>query len=54
MPVAATTPVLTLGRVATAHGIRGWVLVQSFADPPDSLLDHDEWQWQRRTARSAR
>jgi 16S rRNA processing protein RimM len=35
---------LTLGQVATAHGIRGWVLVRSFADPPDSLLDHDEWQ----------
>src|SRR5262245_52493577 len=35
---------LTLGQVATAHGIRGWVLVRSFADPPDSLLDHGEWQ----------
>jgi 16S rRNA processing protein RimM len=35
---------LTLGQVATAHGIRGWVLVRSFADPPDSLLDYDEWQ----------
>jgi 16S rRNA processing protein RimM len=37
-------PMLTLGQVATAHGIRGWVLVRSFADPPDSLLDYDEWQ----------
>jgi 16S rRNA processing protein RimM len=35
---------LTLGQVATAHGIRGWVVVRSFADPPDSLLDYDEWQ----------
>jgi 16S rRNA processing protein RimM len=35
---------LKLGQVATAHGIRGWVLVRSFADPPDSLLDYDEWQ----------
>ncbi len=35
---------LTLGQVGTAHGIRGWVLVRSFADPPDSLLDYDEWQ----------
>jgi 16S rRNA processing protein RimM len=35
---------LTLGQVATAHGIRGWVLVRSFADPPESLLDYDEWQ----------
>jgi 16S rRNA processing protein RimM len=37
-------PTLTLGQVGTAHGIRGWVLVRSFADPPDSLLDYDEWQ----------
>jgi 16S rRNA processing protein RimM len=35
---------LKLGQVSTAHGIRGWVLVRSFADPPDSLLDYDEWQ----------
>lgn len=44
MPAVATEPVLTLGQVATAHGIRGWVLVRSFADPPDSLLDYEEWQ----------
>jgi 16S rRNA processing protein RimM len=35
---------LTLGQVATAHGVRGWLLVRSFADPPDSLLDYEEWQ----------
>jgi 16S rRNA processing protein RimM len=45
MPRAAEPePTLTLGQVGTAHGIRGWVLVRSFADPPDSLLDYDEWQ----------
>ena len=44
MPAPAAAPVLTLGQVATAHGIRGWLLVRSFADPPDSLLDYDEWQ----------
>jgi 16S rRNA processing protein RimM len=44
MPAPAAAPVLTLGQVATAHGIRGWLLVRSFADPPESLLDYDEWQ----------
>jgi 16S rRNA processing protein RimM len=44
MSAPATEPLLTLGQVATAHGIRGWVLVRSFADPADSLLDYDEWQ----------
>jgi 16S rRNA processing protein RimM len=37
---------MTLGQVATAHGVNGWLLVRSFADPPDSLLDYDEWQLQ--------
>jgi 16S rRNA processing protein RimM len=40
----ANSPWLTLGQIATAHGIRGWLLVQSYADPPDSLLDHPIWQ----------
>jgi 16S rRNA processing protein RimM len=44
MPAPAAAPVLTLGQVATAHGIRGWVLVRSFADPQESLLDYEEWQ----------
>lgn len=44
MPGATPGPMLTLGQVAAAHGVRGWVLVRSFADPPDSLLDYDEWQ----------
>jgi 16S rRNA processing protein RimM len=35
---------MRLGQIATAHGIRGWLLVRSFADPFDSLLDYDEWQ----------
>ncbi len=37
-------PALTLGQVGAPHGIAGWLLVRSFTDPPDSLLDHEEWQ----------
>jgi hypothetical protein len=37
MPGEDTGPALTLGQVGRPHGIRGWVLVRSFADPPDSL-----------------
>lgn len=46
MTSRAAGSMMTLGQVATAHGIRGWLLVRSFADPPDSLLDHEEWQLQ--------
>lgn len=43
MPGADAGSMLMLGQVGTAHGVRGWVLVRSYADPPDSLLDYDEW-----------
>jgi 16S rRNA processing protein RimM len=35
---------MTLGQVGAPHGVSGWLMVRSFADPPDSLLDYDEWQ----------
>ena len=44
MPGADTGPALKLGQVGSPHGISGWLLVRSFADPPDSLLDQEEWQ----------
>jgi 16S rRNA processing protein RimM len=37
-------PWMTLGQVGAAHGVNGWMMVRSFADPPDSLLDYDDWQ----------
>lgn len=44
MPGAEAGPALTLGQLGSPHGIRGWLLVRSFADPPESLLDHGQWQ----------
>lgn len=32
-----------MGRVATAHGIRGWVKVQPYTEYIDSLLDYETW-----------
>lgn len=32
-----------MGRVASAHGIRGWVKIQPFTEYLDSLLDYDTW-----------
>jgi 16S rRNA processing protein RimM len=34
---------LELGRVGSPYGIKGWVHVQSFADPPQRLLKIREW-----------
>jgi 16S rRNA processing protein RimM len=30
-----------------AHGLRGWVRVESYTDPPDSLLQHRRWRLRR-------
>lgn len=38
-----TGDLLTVGRIASAHGIKGWVNVQSFTRPADNLLEHDCW-----------
>jgi len=36
---------VVLGRIGAAHGIRGWVRVQSFfTDPPEALLDYGAWR----------
>ncbi len=35
---------MVLGRVGAPHGIRGWLRVQSFADPPEGLFEHQPWR----------
>lgn len=38
---------VVLGRIASAHGVRGWLNVQSFADPPEGLLNYPLWRVRR-------
>ncbi|HVN98897.1 MAG TPA: ribosome maturation factor RimM [Steroidobacteraceae bacterium] len=33
-----------LGRVLGPAGVRGWLKVQSYTDPPENLLRHRSWQ----------
>jgi len=32
-----------MGRIASAHGIRGWVRIQPFTEYVDSLLEYQTW-----------
>lgn len=32
-----------MGRVAAAHGIRGWIKIQPYTEHLDSLLDYSSW-----------
>ena len=34
---------LKLGRVIGAHGVRGWLKIQSHTEPPENLLRHRVW-----------
>jgi 16S rRNA processing protein RimM len=34
--------VVILGKVAGAFGVRGWVKINSYTDPPDNILEYEE------------
>lgn len=38
---------MVLGRIAAAHGIRGWLRVASYTEPPDALLEYPHWLLRR-------
>jgi len=35
---------IEVGRLGAAHGVRGWLRVQSFTDPPQRLFEWPLWQ----------
>jgi 16S rRNA processing protein RimM len=37
---------IEVGRLGAAHGVRGWLRVQSFTDPPQRLFEWRTWQLQ--------
>ena len=43
---------LELGRIGSPYGVKGWVHVQSFTDPPERLLKYREWMLQTAHAAS--
>ena len=38
-----------VGRLGAAHGVRGWLRVQSFTDPPQRLFEWKRWRLQSGT-----
>ena len=35
--------VIRLGRITGAHGVKGWVRVESFTEPKTNLLHYESW-----------
>lgn len=40
---------VVLGRVGAPHGVRGWVKVFSFTEPPEGITDYPKWDVVRGT-----
>ena len=41
--MATATELLLVGRIGAAHGIKGWVKLNSFTDPLDNILQYQPW-----------
>ena len=39
----AADRMIVLGRLGAAWGVKGWIKVESYTDPPESLLDYPVW-----------
>ena len=42
--MADAARLVVLGRVLSAHGVRGWLKIQSFTEPPEGILQYRHWQ----------
>ncbi|MDP5211087.1 ribosome maturation factor RimM [Microbulbifer sp. 2205BS26-8] len=38
------TDLVTVGRITTAYGVRGWVKVHSYTEPMDNILQFPNWR----------
>ena len=41
--MATAAELLLVGRIGAAHGIKGWVKLNSFTDPLDNILHYQPW-----------
>ena len=39
--------IVTLGKIAGTFGVRGWVKVRSFTDPPENIFEYEHWRVRR-------
>jgi 16S rRNA processing protein RimM len=37
-------PTILVGRIAGAYGVKGWVRVNSFTEPPENIFSYTPWQ----------
>jgi 16S rRNA processing protein RimM len=44
LPTVVDDRMVVLGRLAAPWGVKGWIKVHSYTDPPAALLDYPVWQ----------
>ena len=37
------TAYIVVGKIGAPHGVRGWVKIHSFTEPPDNLFEYSPW-----------
>lgn len=47
--MAATLEWLEIGRIGSPFGVKGWMHVESYTDPPEQLLQYRNWSLRGRT-----
>jgi 16S rRNA processing protein RimM len=44
---AKTGKLVTVGRVSGVHGVKGWLKIRSFTEPPANITSFEEWLLRR-------
>src|SRR3954469_17966019 len=39
--------IVVLGRISGTFGVKGWVRIHSYTDPPENIFEYDEWLMSR-------
>ena len=46
LPLAESDTMVVVGRIEAPYGVRGWLRVRSYTDPPENLADYRPWHLQ--------
>src|SRR3954471_6313428 len=39
--------IVVLGRISGTFGVKGWVRIHSYTDPPENIFEYDDWLMSR-------
>ena len=48
MSRAVTSQMLTVGKITGCYGVKGWVKIHAYTEPPENFLQLGQWHLKRR------